>query len=208
MQAEVKDNLDTVHAEIKAGTSTSGTSPPPTPTGSSGNSPNTSASDDPRSGGQGPQSGERQGNRLRQDGEGEQGPLWRDPRGHREQGPGRRHLPLMPCATRYRRRRGCQPSARSALRPVDHARPTPWRTAQARLGSRRPQQGSSPRHVWRSASRTGADHKKFQAGERRTAGEAWHDNNLVFCHENSDPYMSGALNWRFSKTLPRLFTDM
>ena len=28
-------------------------------------------------------------------------------------------------------------------------------------------------------------------------GEAWHDNNLVFCHENGDPYTSDQLNWRF-----------
>jgi integrase len=35
--------------------------------------------------------------------------------------------------------------------------------------------------------------------ERRAAGEAWHDNNLVFCHENGDPYTSDALNWRFSR---------
>ena len=62
-------------------------------------------------------------------------------------------------------------------------------------------------HVWRCASRTGdtktpkskrsldppeARHRRpqgtqGQAGqERRAAGEAWHDNNLVFCHENGD----------------------
>jgi len=35
--------------------------------------------------------------------------------------------------------------------------------------------------------------------ERRTAGGAWHDNDLVFCHENGDPYTSDQLNWRFSK---------
>jgi integrase len=38
-----------------------------------------------------------------------------------------------------------------------------------------------------------------QARERRTVGAAWHDNDLVFCHENGDPYMSDQLNWRFSK---------
>ena len=42
-------------------------------------------------------------------------------------------------------------------------------------------------------------HKARQDRERREAGEAWHDNNLLFCHENGDPYTSDALNWRFSK---------
>ena len=75
-------------------------------------------------------------------------------------------------------------------------------------------------HVWRSASKTGDTktpkskrslilpkraitalkaHKARQDRERREAGEAWHDNNLVFCHENGDAYTSDALNWRFSK---------
>ena len=75
-------------------------------------------------------------------------------------------------------------------------------------------------HVWRSASKSGdtktpkskrslelpkraiaalTAHKARQAKERRAAGEAWHDNNLVFCHENGDPYTSDQLNWRFSK---------
>jgi hypothetical protein len=35
------------------------------------------------------------------------------------------------------------------------------------------------------------------------AGVAWHDNDLVFCHENGDLYTSGRLNWRFSKTTRR-----
>jgi integrase len=42
-------------------------------------------------------------------------------------------------------------------------------------------------------------HQARQANERRAAGGAWHDNDLVFCHENGDPYMSDQLNWRFSK---------
>jgi integrase len=75
-------------------------------------------------------------------------------------------------------------------------------------------------HVWYSASKTGATktpqskrslvlpkratvalkaHRIRQAQERLEAGEAWHDNNLVFCHENGDPYTSDALNWRFGK---------
>jgi integrase len=75
-------------------------------------------------------------------------------------------------------------------------------------------------HVWRSASQSGDTktprskrslelpkraiaaltvHKARQANERRTAGGAWHDNDLVFCHENGDPYTSDQLNWRFSK---------
>jgi integrase len=75
-------------------------------------------------------------------------------------------------------------------------------------------------HVWRSASKTGDTktpkskrslilpkraiaalkaHKARQDRERRDAGEAWHANNLVFCHENGTAYTSDALNWRFSK---------
>ena len=42
-------------------------------------------------------------------------------------------------------------------------------------------------------------HKARQANERRAAGDAWHDNDLVFCHENGDAYTSDQLNWRFSK---------
>ena len=79
-------------------------------------------------------------------------------------------------------------------------------------------------HVWRSASKSGdtktpkskrslelpkraiaalTAHKARQAQERRAAGEAWHDNNLVFCHENGAPYTSDQLNWRFSKMTRR-----
>ena len=75
-------------------------------------------------------------------------------------------------------------------------------------------------HVWRSASKSGDTktpkskrslilpkraiaalkaHKARQDRERREAGEAWHANNLVFCHENGTMYTSDALNWRFSK---------
>jgi integrase len=75
-------------------------------------------------------------------------------------------------------------------------------------------------HVWRSASKTGDTktpkskrslilpkraiaalkaHRARQDQERKEAGEAWHNNNLVFCHENGEPYTSDALNWRFSK---------
>ena len=75
-------------------------------------------------------------------------------------------------------------------------------------------------HVWRSASKSGDTktpkskrslelpkraiaaltvHQARQANERRAAGGAWHDNDLVFCHENGDPYTSDQLNWRFSK---------
>jgi integrase len=75
-------------------------------------------------------------------------------------------------------------------------------------------------HDWRSASATGDTktpkskrsltlprravtafkaHKARQDRERREADEAWHDNDLVFCHENGDAYTSDALNWRFSK---------
>jgi integrase len=36
-------------------------------------------------------------------------------------------------------------------------------------------------------------------GNHRRPGEAWHANDLVFCHENGTPYTSDALNWRFGK---------
>ena len=79
-------------------------------------------------------------------------------------------------------------------------------------------------HVWRSASKSGDTktpksrrslelpkravaaltvHKARQAKERREAGKAWHDNDLVFCHENGAPYTSDQLNWRFSKMTRR-----
>jgi integrase len=79
-------------------------------------------------------------------------------------------------------------------------------------------------HVWRSASRTGdvktpqskrslvlprraiaalTAHRRRQAAERLAAGAAWHDNNLVFCHEDGRMYTSKALNWRFSKMTRR-----
>jgi integrase len=46
-------------------------------------------------------------------------------------------------------------------------------------------------------------HQAGQAKERRATGEAWHDNNFVFCRENGDAYTSDALNWRFSKITRR-----
>jgi integrase len=79
-------------------------------------------------------------------------------------------------------------------------------------------------HVWKSASKSGDTktpkskrslelpkraiaaltiHQARQAKEREQADAAWHDNNLVFCHENGDPYTSDALNWRFSKMTRR-----
>jgi Phage integrase family len=79
-------------------------------------------------------------------------------------------------------------------------------------------------HVWRSASKSGdtktpkskrslelpkraiaalTAHKARQAKERRAAGGAWYDNDLVFCHENGAPYTSDQLNWRFSKMTRR-----
>jgi integrase len=75
-------------------------------------------------------------------------------------------------------------------------------------------------HVWRSASRSGdvktpkskrsltlpkralvalTAHKGRQAAEREAAGEAYHGNNLVFCHEDGTMYTRDALNWRFGK---------
>ena len=79
-------------------------------------------------------------------------------------------------------------------------------------------------HVWRSASQTGdvktpqskrslvlprravaalMAHRRRQAAERLAAGTAWHDNNLVFCHEDGRMYTSDAFNWRFSKMTRR-----
>jgi integrase len=79
-------------------------------------------------------------------------------------------------------------------------------------------------HVWRSASRSGdvktpkskrsltlpkraltalKAHKRRQAAERLAAGDAWQDNNLVFCHEDGTMYTRDALNWRFSKVTRR-----
>jgi integrase len=79
-------------------------------------------------------------------------------------------------------------------------------------------------HVWRSASKTGDTktpkskrslilpkraitalqaHKARQDAERREAGAAWHNTNLVFCHENGTMYTSDALNWRFSRMTRR-----
>jgi integrase len=79
-------------------------------------------------------------------------------------------------------------------------------------------------HVWRSASKSGDTktpkskrslelpkraiaalpvHQARQANERRAAGDAWQDNDLVFCHENGAPYTSDQLNWRFSKMTRR-----
>ena len=46
-------------------------------------------------------------------------------------------------------------------------------------------------------------HRKRQAAERLAAGAAWHDNNLVFCHEDGRMYTSDALNWRFGKITRR-----
>ncbi len=80
--------------------------------------------------------------------------------------------------------------------------------------------GTGVIHVWRSARRGGDTktpksrrslvlpkrafealraHKKRQAAERLTAGEAWQDHNLVFCREDGQPYTRYALNWQFGK---------
>jgi len=79
-------------------------------------------------------------------------------------------------------------------------------------------------HIWRSASKTGDTktpkskrslvlpqraitvlraHKARQDYERQATGAAWHDNDLVFCHEDGTPYTSDQLNWRFSKVTRR-----
>jgi integrase len=79
-------------------------------------------------------------------------------------------------------------------------------------------------HVWRSTRRDGDTktqksrrslrlparaiqaliaHRKRQAEERQAADGAWHDNDLVFCHEDGSPYTRDALNYRFSKMTKR-----
>ena len=50
---------------------------------------------------------------------------------------------------------------------------------------------------------TGSTEEAAKREQRRAAGGAWHDNDLVFCHQNGDPYTSDALNWRFSKMTRR-----
>jgi site-specific recombinase XerD len=79
-------------------------------------------------------------------------------------------------------------------------------------------------HVWRSARRDGdvktpksrrslilpqraitalKAHRRRQAAERLTAGEDWHNNNLVFCHPDGRQYTRDDLNWRFAKVTRR-----
>ena len=79
-------------------------------------------------------------------------------------------------------------------------------------------------HVWRSASKSGdtktpqskrslvlpkraisalTTHKQLQDREREAAGRSWHENNLVFCHEDGSMYSADALNWRFGKMTRR-----
>jgi hypothetical protein len=79
-------------------------------------------------------------------------------------------------------------------------------------------------HVWRSASRTGdvktpqskrslvlpkravealKQHNKRQASEQLKVGALYHDDGLVFCYEDGQPYSRWALNWRFSKATQR-----
>ena len=79
-------------------------------------------------------------------------------------------------------------------------------------------------HVWRSARRGGDvktsksrrslilpkraiaalhAHRKLLAAERLTAGHAWQDNDLVFCHPDGRSYSRDDLNWRFGKMTRR-----
>ena len=46
-------------------------------------------------------------------------------------------------------------------------------------------------------------HRKRQAAERLAAGSAWHNDNLVFCHEDGHMYSKDELNWRFGKMTRR-----
>jgi integrase len=43
----------------------------------------------------------------------------------------------------------------------------------------------------------------MRAKKREQAGTAWHDNDLVFYHENGGPYSSEGLNWQFSRMTRR-----
>jgi integrase len=45
--------------------------------------------------------------------------------------------------------------------------------------------------------------RKRQAAERLAAGERWHDNNLLFCHDDGRPYTRDGLNWRFGQVTRR-----
>lgn len=75
-------------------------------------------------------------------------------------------------------------------------------------------------HVWKSASRSGYTkteeskrslrmprtavdalraHQERQDAERDYAGPLWHEEKLVFCHEDGRMYNRDALKWRFGK---------
>jgi hypothetical protein len=101
-------------------------------------------------------------------------------------------------------------------------RPAVRRAAQAHLGSRGSRRWRDPRVALGEQERRRQDaeiqafpdlpkrallalkaHKRRQAAEREAAGEAWHDSNLVFCHEDGSMYTRDALNWRFSKMTRR-----
>ena len=47
-------------------------------------------------------------------------------------------------------------------------------------------------------------HKKRQAAERLAAGEAWHDNDLVFCHPDGQPYHPERASREFDRMVERL----
>jgi integrase len=127
-------------------------------------------------------------------------------------------MPYVPLVTRPGRQRRSQRQARGVVRHLDHPRLRPGELRKLTWDHVDLDRGVV--HVWRSASKSGdtktpkskrslelpkraiialAAHAQRQARERQAAGAAWHDNNLVFCHENGAPYTSDQLNWRFSK---------
>jgi integrase len=77
-----------------------------------------------------------------------------------------------------------------------------WKSARRDGDTKTPQSRRSLKLPKRAVAALKA-HKARQAAERLAAGEAWQDNNLVFCHEDGKMYSSDALNHRFSKMTKR-----
>ena len=77
-----------------------------------------------------------------------------------------------------------------------------WKSARRDEDTKTPQSRRSLKLPKRAVAALKA-HKARQAAERLAAGEAWQDNNLVFCHEDGKMYSSDGLNHRFSKMTKR-----
>jgi hypothetical protein len=67
-----------------------------------------------------------------------------------------------------------------------------WRSASKSSGATKTPQSKRSLELPKRAIAALTMHQARQARERRAADEAWHDNNLVFCHENGDPYVRPA----------------